>query len=135
MPRITRLFSVSMLLLCLSACGGVDSPSQLTTEDFNDALDPLGQVSKSFSVGKTGEMQLTLQSLNPRPVVGFISLAIGTPSGTTCSPLLGYIVSQAAIGQQYAFPQIVKGSYCLLVADANAALTSRATFSVRLAHP
>jgi len=80
-------------------------------------------------------MQMTLTSLTPRPVVGFIALAIGLPAGSLCSPMAGYIVSQAAVGQQYSFGQVVKGSYCLLVADANNVLTSNAAFTVRFTHP
>ena len=55
-------------------------------------------------------MQLTLLSLTPRPVVGFIALAIGQPVGTGCAPAAGYVVQQAAVGQQYPFPQISKGT-------------------------
>ena len=90
---------------------------------------------EQFSVSKTGEMQLTLQSLAPRPVVGFVAVAIGFPVGTDCQPLGGYYLAQAAVGQQYAFPQISKGTYCLLILDANAALTATASFTLHLLHP
>jgi hypothetical protein len=135
MLKLVRAFAILSLAGSLAGCGGVDSPSSQTPEDFTDTLNPLGQVSKPFSVSKTGEMQFTLQSLTPRPVVGFIYIAVGVPVGTACSPQLGYIVSQAAVGQQYSFPSIFKGSYCLLIADANAVLTAPATFVVRLLHP
>ena len=134
MRYLARL-GICGLVLSLGACGSVTSPSQLTALDFSGTLDPLGQASQTFSVSKTGEMQVTLQSLSPRPVVGFIAIAIGVPSGSLCSPLAGYYLSQTAIGQQYAFSQITKGSYCLVVADANAALTASASFSVHLLHP
>ncbi|HUR35267.1 MAG TPA: hypothetical protein VM032_15795 [Vicinamibacterales bacterium] len=135
MAKPIRLFAAALLTASMAACSGVSSPSTQATEEFSDTLAPLGQVSKPFSVSKTGEMQLTLKSLTPRPVVGFIALAIGVPNGSACSPIPGYVVSQAAVGQQYAFPQITKGAYCLLVADANGALTASATFTVSLSHP
>ena len=135
MRYIARLLATSGLALSLAACGSVTSPSQLTALDFTGTLDPLGQVSQTFSVSKTGEMQVTLQSLTPRPVVGFISIAVGLPAGALCQALSGYYISQTAIGQQYAFPQIAKGSYCLLILDGNAALTATASFSVHLLHP
>jgi len=119
----------------LAACSSVNTPSSEITENYSDTLTPLGQVSKNFNTSKNGEMQLTLQSLTPRPVVGFIALAIGSPVTGGCSPLVGYVVSQAAVGQQYSFGQINKGSYCLLVADANAILTTSATFTVQYTHP
>jgi len=124
-----------VLAVSLSACSSVSTPSSETTESYSDTLPPLGQVSRNFSVEKTGEMQMTLQSLTPRPVVGFIALAVGTPVSGGCSPILGYVVSQAAVGQQYAFGQINKGSYCLLVADPNGVLTTSAAFTVQFIHP
>jgi hypothetical protein len=135
MPKIVRLLASVALATSLAACGGIDSPSTQTTEDFNGTLDPLGTASKTFSIAKTGEMQVTLQSLAPRPVVGFIALAVGTPAGTSCSPIGSYVVSQAAVGTPYSFPQVVKGSYCVIVADAAGVLTTQATFSVKVSHP
>ena len=135
MRYLVGLATSSCLAFTLAACGSVTSPSQLAALDFSGTLAPLGQASQQFSVSKTGEMQLTLQSLTPRPVVGFVAVAIGLPSGTDCSPLTGYYLSQAAVGQQYAFPQITKGTYCVVIADANAALTATASFTLHLLHP
>ena len=135
MRYLTSLVAMCGFTLSLGACGSVTSPSQLTTLDFSGTLDPGGQVSQTFSVAKTGEMQVTLQTLSPRPVVGFLAIAVGLPAGSVCSPLAGYYLSQTAIGQQYSFSQISKGSYCLVVADANAALTASASFAIRLLHP
>ena len=135
MVQIARLFGVIAVTGSLAACSSVASPSTGTTEDFSGTLAPLGQTSKPFSASKNGEVQLTLQSLTPRPVVGFVTIAVGQPVGDGCSPMAGFYVAQAGVGQQYAFPQIAKGSYCTVIADANAALTTAATFSIRLVHP
>ena len=135
MVKIFPPLAALILAVSLAACNSVNSPSDETTDDFTDILPPSGQVSKSFSVAKNGEMQMTLQSLTPRPVVGFIALAIGTPQAAGCAPIGGYIVTQAAIGQQYALGQINKGSYCILAADANAVLSTSAAFTVRYTHP
>jgi hypothetical protein len=135
MVKIYPALAALMLTGSLAACSSVNSPSDEITEDFSDVLPPAGQVSKPFSVAKNGEMEMTLQSLAPRPVVGFIALAVGVPAPGGCSPLIGFVVSQAAIGQQYAFGQINKGSYCILVADANGVLTTSASFTVRYTHP
>lgn len=135
MRYLVRLAVASCFALSVAACGSVTSPSELTPLDFSGTLTQLGSANQQFSVGKTGEMQLTLQSLTPRPVVGFVALAIGLPAGTDCQALGAYYVAQAAVGQQYSFPQVTKGSYCLMISDANAALTSTATFSLHLLHP
>jgi hypothetical protein len=135
MVKLARLASALSIAALLAACGGVSSPSSLTTEEFSGTLEPGGTATRPFSVSKTGEMQLTLRSLTPRPVVGFLALAIGIPAGDVCQPFSGYTIFQAAVGQQYGFPQIQKGSYCLLVADGNAVLTTTTTFSASLSHP
>jgi hypothetical protein len=135
MRKLLHLLAAAAVAGSLAACGGVDSPSTQTSEDFTGTVDPLGQASQPFSVSKTGEMQITLQSLTPRPVVGFIAIAVGIPAGAACSPLAGYFVQQTAVGTPYAFPQITKGAYCLLVADANGVLTTTATWTARVSHP
>jgi hypothetical protein len=135
MRMMVRLLFALAVAASLAACGGVDSPSSQTATDFTGTLAPGDQQFMTFSVGKTGEMQLTLQSLTPRPVIGFLAMAVGQPAGSICSPIFGYIVAQAAIGQNYSFPQITKGSYCVLIADSTVALTQPAAFSVRLLHP
>ena len=135
MRTFARFTALCGLACSLLSCGSVTSPSQLTALDFVGTIDPLGQTSLNFNVDKLGEMQFTLQSLAPRPVVGFISVAVGVPAGSLCSPLAAYYVAQTAIGQQYAFAQIQKGAYCLYVSDNNAALTATATFAIHLLHP
>ena len=117
-PVLRKLGPV-MLALSLSACSSVSSPSSLVQEDYSDTLQAGGSAFKAFSVSKTGEMQVTLQALTPRLVVGFIQLGVGVQSGSVCAPMAGYVVGQAAVGQQYSLSQIVKGSYCVFVADAS----------------
>jgi hypothetical protein len=135
MRNLVRLLTALAFAATTAACGGVDSPSSQTPTDFSGILVPGDRQFTTFSVSKTGEMQLTLQTLNPRPVLGFVEVAVGQPLGSGCGEIFGYIVGQAAIGQTYAFPQITKGTYCLLIADANLALTQPAAFTVRLLHP
>jgi len=135
MLKIARLLTAVAAAVSMAACGGIASPSSQTSTDFSGVVQPLGQASKEFSVSKTGELEITLQSLSPRPVVGFLAVAVGQPTGGFCAALGAYIVSQAATGQQYAFPQITRGTYCVLVADANGVLTAPAAFTLRLVHP
>lgn len=135
MLKLVRLLTALAVAISLAACGGVSSPSTQTTQDFSGTLDPQGQAVQQFSVAKTGELQVTLQSLTPRPVLGFLSLAIGTYSSGTCNPLFGYIITQAAIGSQYSFPRITKGSYCVVLADGNSILTAPVAWTMRLSHP
>ncbi len=134
MLTMARLIAAVAVAASLAACSGVSTPSSQTQEQFTGTVDPLGQSSNNFSVGKTSELSMTLVSLTPRPVLGFIGLAIGQPAGTGCSPYGAYVVAQAAIGQTYALGQLAKGSYCVLVIDGNGILTTTATYSVRVVH-
>jgi hypothetical protein len=135
MLKFSGALAALAFAVSLAACSSVNTPSSEITENYSGTLSPLGQVSTNFNASKNGELQMTLTSLTPRPVVGFIALAIGQPVNGGCSPLIGYVVSQAAIGQQYSFGQLNKGSYCLLVADPNGALTTDTVFNVQYVHP
>jgi len=135
MLKFSGALAALALAVSLAGCSSVNTPSSEITENYSGTLSPLGQVSTNFNASKNGELQMTLTSLTPRPVVGFIALAIGQPVTGGCSPLIGYVVSQAAIGQQYSFGQLNKGSYCLLVADPNGALTTDTVFNVQYVHP
>jgi hypothetical protein len=86
-------------------------------------------------VSKTGEMQFTLQSLTPRPLVGFLAVGVGQPAGSDCLPFTNYTYYQVAIGQQYSFSQIDKGGYCIVVSDVNAILNGPTTFAIHFVHP
>ena len=135
MSTFLRLSAAVVFALSLAACSSVTSPSSLVQEDYSDTLQAGGSAFKAFSVSKTGEMQVTLQALNPRLVVGFIQLGVGVQSGSVCAPMAGYVVGQAAVGQQYSLSQIVKGSYCVFVADASGLITQPTSFTVHFAHP
>ncbi len=134
MLTMARLFGAVAVAASLAACSGVASPSTQTQETFTGSVDPIGQSSNNFSVGKTSEMAVTLVSLTPRPVLGFIGLAVGSPVAGGCAPYGAYTVTQAAIGQTYALGQVAKGSYCVLVIDGNGILTTTAAYSVRVVH-
>lgn len=134
MLTMARLLGAVAVAASLAACSGVSSPSTQTQDTFSGTVDPVGQSSNNFSVGKTSEMSVTLVSLTPRPVLGFIGLAVGTPVGSGCAPYGAYTVTQAAIGQTYALGQVAKGSYCVLVIDGNGILTTTAAYAVRVVH-
>ena len=135
MPKFLRFCGAMALAASLASCSTVATPSQLVQEDYSDTLTAGGTVFKTFSISRTGEMQVTLQSLSPRLVVGFVEVGVGQQSGSSCFPLAGYVVGQAAVGQQYSLGQLVKGSYCLLVADVSGVVTQSTSFSVHFAHP
>ncbi len=134
MLKLVRFLAAVAVSVSLAACGGVSSPSTQSSEDFSGTLDPLGQSFKTFSASKTGELQVTLQTLTPRPVVGFVVLALGAPANGGCS-LLRYVALQAAVGTPYSSYVDIKGTYCIIVADANGILPSQVSWTMRVSHP
>lgn len=135
MAYFTRALAALAAAVTLAGCSGVSSPSTLTSQDYTDTISTGGQAFQTFSVNKTGEMQLSLLSLTPRPVVGFLGAAVGLTNGSACLPLNGFAVSQMAVGQSYSFPSITKGNYCMVVGDFNSILPGSATFTLRYSHP
>lgn len=133
--KFARLGPALVFAATLAACSGISSPSTYTPDDFSGTLQPGGEANRGFNVDGTGELQVELRELNPRPRVGFIALAVGRYAGSICSPLFGYIRQQIAIGQPVAMGRITKGAYCITVADSNLVLTEPASFTVRMLHP
>jgi hypothetical protein len=135
MRTTARLLGALALAASIAACKGVTSPSSYPDDDLTGTIVPGGQNDKPFTVGSTGEMQMTLSSLSPAPVVGFMAVGVGQYVGSVCAPIGGYYAQQAPIGQQLSFPTITQGSYCMLIADANLALKQSATFRLHTKHP
>ncbi len=66
--------------------------------------------------------------------VGFVVLALGAPANGGCS-LLRYIALQAAVGTPYSSYVDIKGTYCIILADANGILPSQVSWTMRVSHP
>jgi hypothetical protein len=119
----------------IAGCSGVSSPSSYPDDNFTGTIQVGAEVDKAFTVKATGEMQMTLQSLTPAPVVGFLWMGVGQYVGSICSPLPGYYTTQAPINQQFSFSTIPTGSYCMFLSDGNGVLKQPAAFAVNTKHP
>ena len=133
--KIARVVTAAVLAATVAACGGVASPSTYTPDDFSGTLQPASEANRGFEVRGTGELQLELTSLNPLPRVGFVAMAVGRYTGGFCSPLPGWIVTQAGLNRSYALGRITRGSYCITISDANLALSGPTAFNIRILHP
>ncbi|MGE0450699.1 MAG: hypothetical protein AB7Q29_14095 [Vicinamibacterales bacterium] len=133
--KIARFLVAILLALGAAACGSVSDPSNYVTENFSDTLQPDGERSQGFTVGRAGEMQITLTSLSPVPRLGFLTIAVGLYSGTDCLALPGFVILSAALNQQYSFPRVNPASYCIVITDINNVLTEPTAFSLRYLHP
>jgi len=130
---------------CLAAVGlaafgcnnGGDStttPSpQTVSETFTGTVAVQGSDFHNFTVSAAGEVDITITAAGP-PSTIFVSLAVGTPSGTTCTP-----IPTATINTQAgAVPQLSgtanPGTLCVIVSDVGN-FTAPITYSVTVVHP
>jgi hypothetical protein len=130
-------FAAAVCLACaLSACGGIVDPAKNTTENFAGTV-PVGGISPSlhtFSVGKTGEIFVTITALSPDQNV-LVGVVLGQPSNGQCLPYQGYINNVAQLNRQALGGQIQKGSYCVSVYDGALTLSQPTNYTVRVSHP
>src|SRR5262245_21755355 len=88
--RFRRVAAAALCAAALTpvACG-VNEPSGNTTETFNGVLQPGGANAFGFSVGKTGEVTVTITAMSPTTNVA-LGVLIGQFAGSSCQSL-GYV--------------------------------------------
>lgn len=129
-----------MTLLALAAvaaaCGATPTtPSTATavSQFAVSALAPGGTAASNFTIAGTSTVGVTLASVvsaaTGEVIPATLSLGIGTPSGSTCTPPATVDVT-AAVTAQIARP-LAAGTYCVTVTDAGS-LTDAATITVRI---
>lgn len=133
--KTARLLAAFVAATVFTACGSVSDPSNYVTKDFSGTLQPNGQVSETFTVGRAGEMQITLNQMSPPPRTGFVSISVGLLSGNACLPLQGYVIYPAPINQQRSFPRINPATYCIVINDTFGVVTEPTAFNIRYLHP
>lgn len=113
-----------------SACKTATQPSAPTTsETFSGSLQPQGGLAQSFSIKVTGQVNVTLISLDPLGTIN-IGVGLGTPSGNSC----GVFESSTAMFVGSSFSDVLPaGGYCLAVFDVGS-VSQTVTYSVRVDH-
>jgi hypothetical protein len=106
----------------------------LTTETFDATVPVGGATFYSFSVGAQGTVSVTLLSVGGQfvPSTVMMGLAIGTPSGTSCSVTSNTTVQAGSTAQVTAAHD--PGLYCANVADIGN-LFAPAAVSISVQHP
>jgi hypothetical protein len=136
---IRLVVTLAMTLTLAMAVAGCDwfnndsSPSSTTanTETFSGSLAQGGSVMFTFTVAKSGAVNVTLTSLTPSSSAG-VGLGVGTPSGTTCTVTASTSSAVAGSTAQLTSTE-TPGSYCVKVSDAGG-LTAPATVTVTVSH-
>ena len=132
------VWSALPLVVCLAApgCGWFDndstSPSTpTTTETFTGALTRGGSVVFTFTVIQSGNVAVTLVSLDPSSSIT-LGLGIGKPSGNSCALSSSTSSASAGATAQITVPQS-PGTYCVQVYDLGT-LSATTTVTVTVAH-
>ena len=129
-----RILTVFALAAGLAGCSGVLDPSKNQVEQFSGVVPVGGVLTKSFSWGKQGEIEVTMTSVTPTPTNGPLAMYLGqSDSSGNCFQLAGYL-SQAIVNRTVQFGVVQKGSYCLAVYDPGV-LTVSANVAGNFSHP
>ena len=117
----------------VSACGGIIDPSKNTIDPISGTLQVGGQVQSTHTLGKNGEVEVTMTSVTPTPANGSIGLQLGQVVNGTCSLLQGYSAA-GVVNRKVQFGVLNKGTYCLVVFDPGV-LTVPVTYAGNFSHP
>jgi len=109
------------------------SPSDTVakTETFSGTLTPQGSSVFTFTVSKTGQVNLTLTSVAPTATTP-LGLGIGNPNGTACTTSTSTPNAIAGSAAQISVNE-TPGTYCVRVYDSGS-LSGTVTFTVTVAH-
>jgi hypothetical protein len=146
MKALSRYVVVPLVLLT-AACGQSDTstvPTEPTTtappsavDAFSGTLQPTGTNLHTFTVAKTGYVEITLIGVVPQLVPGpsspiVVGLGIGTPSGTGTCTVLYKVNAQAGTSAQIV-GTATAGPDCLTVFDVGT-LSQPVIYTVTVAH-
>jgi hypothetical protein len=139
------LASMIALGMLAAACDNSSSDEMLTlpsappdhTDTFTGTLDPGGVHDHTFTVSRTGEVDITLTSVAGAgvPSTVFVGLFVGVPSGDTCTLIQGF---GGAVQANSTMPQISgsaqAGQFCVEIKDIGN-LAGTVDYSITVAHP
>lgn len=130
-----RRFALALgFAVAAAACGSstpVTAPAT-TTETFTGTVQVGGADSHTFTVASFGQVDITLTAAGP-PATIMMGLAVGTPSGGTCTLTTTPVSTSAGTTPQFSGTANA-GSYCVQVFDIGNQLAA-ITYTVTVAHP
>jgi hypothetical protein len=131
-----RRFSVALgLAASVAACGGIIDPAKNTIEPFSGTLQVGGTNSNhNYTLGKNGEVEVTVTSVVPTPTNGSIALGLGQVLSGSCSLLGQAYISVGVVNRKVQFGVLNKGTYCLVVFDPGV-LTVPVNYAGNFSHP
>jgi len=103
------------------------------TETFSGTVAVGGSDFHTFTASQNGQIAVTLTTAGP-PATIAMGLAIGTPNGTTCTPLAGASMTTSAGASPQLNGEVSGGTLCALVYDVGNE-TAPITYSLTVTHP
>ncbi len=127
-----------ILVVAASACGSsgtssTTAPTVTITDPFSGTVAVGSSDFHTFSASQSGQVAVTLTAAGP-PATIVMGLAIGTPNGTTCTPLAGASISTAAGSSPQLNGEVSGGTLCVVVYDVGNE-TAPIAYSLTVAHP
>lgn len=126
------------LSLAAAGCGSSSSatttaPTVTLTETFSGTVNVGSSDFHTFTMSTSGQVAVTLTAAAP-PANIIMGLAIGSPNGTTCTPLAGASIATAAGASPELMGDVSGGTLCVLVSDVGNE-TAPITYTVSVTHP
>ncbi|MDR1989875.1 MAG: hypothetical protein LBQ09_06545 [Acidobacteriaceae bacterium] len=117
--------------LLMSACGGVISPTTNHNDNVSGTI-PFGGAAPEhvFTVGKTGEYSITINSLTP-PTGSLIGVGFGLEQSGVCNYLT---TTYGQIGRPALNSSISSGTYCVQLYDLGT-LKQDETYTMTISYP
>ncbi|HWF85913.1 MAG TPA: hypothetical protein VG222_13735 [Vicinamibacterales bacterium] len=127
-----------VVVVAASACGSSGTSSTTTptvtiSDPFSGTVAVGGSDFHTFGASQSGQVAVTLNTAGP-PATIIMGLAIGTPNGTTCTPLAGASVQTAAGSSPQLNGEVSGGTLCVVVYDVGNE-TAPITYSLTVGHP
>lgn len=130
-----RRFIPAVLLASLAACGGVTDPSKNQNETLSGTIQPGSSNAQPFSASKSGEISITVTSMNPTlPSGTFFAVGWGVPVSGQCSPNFGFN-TLVVVGANAISNAITPGSYCVVVSDYYGSFKTAEQYTMTVSHP
>jgi hypothetical protein len=126
-----------LLALFVAALGTVscslNTPSNNTVEPMSGVIPVGGVATNNYSFNKSGEIEVTVDTLTPSPSAS-LGMALGQVVSGTCQLLGAGYVASVAVNRTIEFGYWNKGDYCIQLYDTGV-LTVDTSYTGRFSHP
>lgn len=114
MAALVAALSIAACSNSSTSSSTTTAPSTKTTDTFSGTVAVKGTDAHSFTVGTSGQVDVTLTTANPSVPMG---LSVGVPNGSACPAVAGGSVVAAAGSSAQLSGVMSPATYCVAVFD------------------